>query len=161
LSFRTVFDIAAEGFRGWEDPAAIVAIILVAILVTWRLKIFENRRGGTWVLFVSLLMCGLAVVAGCLNWRDFVAARNAFLRGHFEIAEGLVTAFKAALPPNAGHGEQLVERFAVNGIPFSYSEEGGAPGFHKTKILGGPIHEGEYVRISYVRNTILKLEIGQ
>lgn len=51
------------------------------------------------------------------------------------------------------------EMFDVNGVHFSYS--GGTRHFAWVHYKGGPIVEGEYVRIGYIGNDILHLEIAQ
>jgi hypothetical protein len=58
--------------------------------------------------------------------------------------------------PYAGHAE---ESFDVAGVPFRYSDYQVSVGFNNTASHGGPIREGLPVRISFVGNTILRLEI--
>jgi len=58
--------------------------------------------------------------------------------------------------PYSGHA---MESFTVSGVPFSYSDYIPKAGFNQTSSHGGPIHEGLPVRIWYVGNEIVKLEI--
>lgn len=48
------------------------------------------------------------------------------------------------------------ESFSINGVSFRYSESSVTPGFNNTN---GPIREGLDLRISYIKNTILKIEV--
>ena len=52
-----------------------------------------------------------------------------------------------------------MESFAVGGHRFSYSDYVVTSGFHNTASHGGPIHDGLDVRVSYLGNLILRLEI--
>jgi hypothetical protein len=54
-----------------------------------------------------------------------------------------------------------MERFTVNGVEFSQSDYVVTCGFNDTASHGGPIREGLQVRIHYVDNAILKLEIAR
>ena len=72
-----------------------------------------------------------------------------------EIAEGTVTKFVPA--PISGHAD---ETFVVAGHGFSYSDYEIMPGFHTTVSHGGPIRAGAYVRVFYVKKTIVRLEIA-
>jgi hypothetical protein len=43
---------------------------------------------------------------------------------------------------------------------FSYSDYGDSVGFSNTSVRGGPIKAGLPVRVTFVGNTILKLEVS-
>jgi hypothetical protein len=72
--------------------------------------------------------------------------------------------------PSGGHD---TERFDVAGVHFEYSHWNVSQGFNQDVTAGGPIREGLYVRIHYVRDdrpsfatglsyrTIVRLEIRQ
>ena len=60
--------------------------------------------------------------------------------------------------PYAGHSD---ESFVVGGRRFSYSDFVVTSGFHNAASHGGPIREGLYVRVTYLGNLILRLEIAQ
>jgi hypothetical protein len=59
--------------------------------------------------------------------------------------------------PVTGHA---MEHFCVSGACFSYSDYVVTAGFNRTSSRGGPIREGLPVRVTYLGNTILKLEVG-
>lgn len=87
-----------------------------------------------------------------LTFGEYVAARNALDTGRFTIVEGPVSDLKTT--PKS-------ESFTVSGKTFSYSDYAVVPGFNKMRLNGGPIERGMYVRITYVDNTILRLEIAR
>jgi len=60
--------------------------------------------------------------------------------------------------PYTGHQD---ETFTVNGVRFSYSDFGVTCGFNNSASHGGPIREGLQVRIHYVGNAILRLEVAR
>lgn len=73
----------------------------------------------------------------------------------FMVVEGVVEKFVPM--PHAGRSH---ESFWVNGVRFSYSDYEITPAFNNTASHGGPIYEGLPIRISYVGNKILKLEVA-
>ncbi|CCN69674.1 hypothetical protein [Vibrio nigripulchritudo] len=74
-------------------------------------------------------------------------------KGDYLVIEGIVENFDPM--PYSGRKR---ESFSVKGIYFQYSDFSVTPGFNNTTSHGGPIREGLQVRISYIGNTILKLE---
>lgn len=60
--------------------------------------------------------------------------------------------------PYTGHS---LESFVVGGRKFSYSDYVLTPGFRHTTSHGGPIREGLYVRIAYLGNLILQLDVAE
>ena len=90
------------------------------------------------------------------TYSEYFSVENNLRQGKYPVVEGEIKNF---IPmPFQGHGE---ESFDVENSHFSYSDYEMTPGFHNAASHGGPIHEGLRVRISYVGNTILKLEIAQ
>ena len=72
------------------------------------------------------------------------------------IVEGIVEQFK---PMNyAGHD---LEKFCVSNTCFTYSDFKITGGFNNTSSHGGPIKQGLYVRVSYIENVIVKIEIKE
>jgi hypothetical protein len=76
------------------------------------------------------------------------------LTGNYEVVQGQVEQFSPM--PYEGHAD---ESFVVKGKKFEYSDYSGVTGFHNTSSHGGPIRQGLQVRISYVDDTIIKLEV--
>ena len=60
--------------------------------------------------------------------------------------------------PYTGHAS---ERFAVGGKTFSYSDYILTGCFNNAASHGGPIKAGLTVRVSYVGNCIVRLEVAQ
>ena len=79
-----------------------------------------------------------------------------FLVDNIGWGEGTVSDFHPM--PYSGHS---YETFAVNGVRFSYSDYVLIPCFNNTASHGGPIREGQQVRIAYSGKCILKLEIAR
>ena len=53
------------------------------------------------------------------------------------------------------------ERFCVEDKCFQYSDSDTGAGFNNTSSHGGPIKSGLHVRVTFVANTIVKLEVAQ
>ena len=76
--------------------------------------------------------------------------------GRCAVVEGRVTGF---VPPR--YKSQTAESFNVGSQHFAYSDETVTAGFHISSSQGGPIHEGLYVRVTSLGNSIVRLEIGE
>jgi hypothetical protein len=90
------------------------------------------------------------------TYRDYLAAVAARQDHSTRVAEGVVTNLKPM--PATGHA---MESFCVSGACFDYSDYVMTVGFNQTSSHGGPIHEGLPVRVTYVGNTIVKLEVAK
>ena len=82
--------------------------------------------------------------------------RQALQSGQAQVVEGVVTDFVPM--PYEGHAD---ERFAVDGHYFSYSDYVVTAGFNHTSSHGGPIRSGINVRVTFVGNVIVRLEVGR
>ena len=92
---------------------------------------------------------------GSLNYAHFASLRSLARSENIDVVEGTVTQFVPA--PFESHAQ---ESFVVNGHRFAYSEHDETTGFHQTQAQGGPVREGQRVRIAYSGRDILKLEIA-
>jgi hypothetical protein len=88
-----------------------------------------------------------------LEYSSLTAAKET---GRVKVVEGTVTNFKPM--PVTGHA---MERFCVRDACFEYSDYVITGGFNNTTSQGGPIKEGLPVRVMYVRNAIVKLEVAR
>lgn len=70
------------------------------------------------------------------------------------MVQGYVTNFRPM--PYEGHQDEC---FSVQSETFCYSDYGITAGFNNSASHGGPIREGLPVRVSYVGNTIVRLEV--
>ncbi len=100
-----------------------------------------------------VLWSGIALYHSLGEYYRLIKARRA---GTFYVVEGKVMDFD----PLAYKGHQN-ESFTVNGKHFEYSDYWITNGFNRTASHGGPIQAGLQVRISYVGNTIIKLEVEE
>jgi hypothetical protein len=88
------------------------------------------------------------------TFHEYTALRSAYRRSQFSVVEGRVTNFRPM--PYDGHQDEC---FSVQSQTFCDSDYVVTPGFNNSASHGGPIHEGLPVRISYVGNTIVRLEV--
>ena len=114
----------------------------------------QSRKNFSWFFFVFAILWTLVSFLG--TYVQYMTATNALRAGRYSIVEGPVTHFVPM--PYSGHSE---ESFVVGGQKFSYSDYIVTAGFHNTASHGGPIHEGLQVRVTYVGDVILKLEIAE
>ena len=87
---------------------------------------------------------------------DYAYAKNVYLQGRAEIVEGAVSNFK----PGTNMRGSAYESFCVKDKCFTYSDYQEQAGFNTMTINGGPIREGLPVRVTFVGNTIVKLEVA-
>jgi hypothetical protein len=87
-----------------------------------------------------------------ITYNEYRAAATALKEGQYSIAEGPVANFVSG---------PKQESFTVGNRSFSYSDSIVTAGFRQTASHGGPIHEGLYVRLTYVGNLIVRLEIAE
>lgn len=155
--FQTIFDVAREGYGAWWFPAIGLVFVFVgglfvlnptlAILVgIWG----RPKKLFSWV-FLGFSVLWTAVTFG-ITYNEYRAATTALKEGRYSIAEGPLANFVSG---------PKQESFAVGDRSFSYSDNIVTAGFRHTASHGGPIHEGLYVRVTYVGNLILRLEIAR
>lgn len=90
------------------------------------------------------------------TYGDYRAASSARQDGSARVVEGVVTDFKPM--PATGHA---MESFCVSGVCFHYSDYVITAGFNQTSSHGGPIRNGLSVRVTYVGDTIVRLEVAK
>ena len=162
MDYRVAFDITAAGYKSWPFPAGGVIFIAVgALLVALRKHLPGpfGRRPAAARIFTSGFL-GFAVLWTLLSffmtYREYSAASSAARDDRARVVEGLVTHF---IPmPVTGHA---MESFCVSDACFNYSDYVMTAGFNTTSSHGGPIREGLPVRVTYLGNTILKLEVAK
>ncbi|MFY9763350.1 MAG: hypothetical protein WB772_21060 [Xanthobacteraceae bacterium] len=166
MIFKTVFDAADQGYivtAGWFPAFGLIFVCLGALMI-FAPGIMDRilpsgpqgkaRRIFSWCLLIFAVLW--TVINFAATYREYRTAVTALRGGEYAIVEGPVTDFVPM--PYAGHS---MESFVVGGHRFSYSDYGVTSGFHNTASHGGPIHDGLHVRISYVGNLILRLEVAQ
>lgn len=80
---------------------------------------------------------------------------DAYQSGNYSVAEGAVQDFHPM--PYDGHER---ESFVVQGKRFSYSDFIVSPGFRNAVSHGGALREGMWVRVLYIREHIVRVEIS-
>jgi hypothetical protein len=164
MTFKIVFDAAHQGYAaGWFPAYGLIFVVIGALLV-FAPQLMQrimpaglqsrSRRIFSWFFFIFALSWTLVTFFG--TYGGYSNARNALDSGKYSVVEGPVTQFVPM--PYTGHSE---ESFVVGGKRFSYSDFIVTSGFHNTASHGGPIRAGLYVRVSYVGNVILRLEIAE
>lgn len=164
MEYVTVFDIAETGYRTWPVPA--LGLIFVAIGVVqvffrdrlpsgWRGKEstrFNRVFSWCWLVFA----CGWTLIVFVSTYSEYWSLSQAVKSGNVDVVEGLVSQFDPM--PWEGH---KMERFCVQNECFAYSNYWKTSGFNNATSHGGPIQEGLQVRVTFVRNAIVKLEVAK
>jgi hypothetical protein len=166
MQYKVVFDNASAGYTSWHFalPGLIgvaIGAILVAIVLRRGALPFPGwsarpKRSKIFAFFMLGFSLFWTVTAFYSTYHQYSTLANARANGTAPVVEGIVTGFTPM--PVTGHA---MERFCVSGQCFEYSDYVINSGFNNTSSHGGPIREGLPVRITYLDNTILKLEIGQ
>lgn len=89
------------------------------------------------------------------TYSEYLSLVDAVANKQVGLVTGKVTEFKPRMVQSKG-----VESFCVNQTCFNYSDTRVTAGFNQIRAYGGPIYQGLPVRISYVGNTIVKLEVA-
>lgn len=164
MQFKTVFDAANQGYTTWWFPAFGLIFVCAGALLVFKAPLMQRvmphglqgraRKFFSWFFLIFAVLWVLGTFVS--TYHGYRTAATELREGQYAVVEGPVTDFVPM--PYTGHSE---ESFVVGGHRFSYSDYIVTSGFHNTASHGGPIHDGLYVRITYVGNTILKLEIAQ
>lgn len=160
MEYQVVFEIASGGLGSLSF--ALPGLLFVGIgylLIKNRERLSKNRpkwfvTAFSWFFFSFAVLWTL--IAGLGIGVQQYQLRKSYAQGNFNIVEGAVENFDPM--PYEGHKS---ETFTVDGVKFSYSDYQVTPGFNNATSHGGPIQEGLPVRISYIGNTIVKLEVAQ
>ena len=149
MEYDVVFEIAKVGIM--ESIPIMLFSTLLMVVGIGIIKFFEKFFGYLFFGFAVLwtLVVGLKISSAQSLIKEYYG------NGNFEVVEGFVENFK---PMPSDGGKQ--ESFTVNGIRFKYADYVKTPGFNNAASRGGPIREGLQVKISYIDNTILKLEVA-
>jgi hypothetical protein len=138
---------------------ALVAALVFRVIPTKLAKIAEPAVRGwirRWLAVASVFFGVVSVTILFTTWREYSSLTSALTQGKTRSVEGRVTQFIPEGPD--GHP---IERFSVEGKAFEYSSYMVTSGFHRVARLGGPIHEGVNVRITYVDGSIVRLQVEQ
>lgn len=157
--YRLVYDLQQSGYQHWW-LMAVGLVFIFAGLVTVVIQIRSSRaKLNLWPLVtpVCASLFGFLWIGVCyLNYSLYAELRDAVRDGKSKVVEGRVTQFVPM--PYEGHAQ---ESFVVGEKSFSYSDYNLTKGFNQTKSHGGPMHEGLQVRIAYVGDSIVRLEVAE
>ncbi|MBV8674658.1 MAG: hypothetical protein JOZ33_14595 [Acidobacteriaceae bacterium] len=151
--YRTIFEISHKGFAWWFALAGLVPAIVAAVLWTFP-KIGENSWRIKWVKYFMPVFALIWVIGVIPTWLEYTKLQRQYRRGVFSVVQGRVEDFHP-MPPQ-GHSEEC---FTVEHQRFCYSENIVSAGFNNDSAHGGPIRAGLPVRIAYVGNNILRLDV--
>ena len=121
-----------------------------------RLATRQSWFGMTKLMSYGLLgfgaVCFLGLSVGL--FLQHYNVRSAYGRGQYSLIEGIVEDFEPM--PWEGHRDEC---FSVKQHRFCYSDFGSPTGFHNSASHGGPIRAGLPVRIGYVDDTFVRIDI--
>lgn len=159
MEYEVIFDLAQSGYRPWWFPAlGLIFTIVGAVLVKFRRVVQQWRMPRVLGKIFPYIFLGfsifwtLAAFAG--TYAEYYFLRKAYDEGRYQVLEGIVAQFDPM--PYSGHKR---ESFVVGGKKFSYSDFEMTSAFNNTQSHGGSIRDGLYIRVTYVEDAIVKLEI--
>jgi hypothetical protein len=171
MEYEVVFEIPKTGGYGFIKlilAGLIVSSILPAgVIYGHQLPkkfISKVQVNAFMVIYLLAALSYSALIIFLLPLQD-AKLRNEYANGNFRIVEGVVENFELRPTKRCMNAKRFTEKFTVNGVKFSYFDPCITLGharssYSKTSLKGGPILEGLSVRIVYIDNKILKLEVG-
>jgi hypothetical protein len=155
MQFETAFDITTASYA-WHYPA--IGLPFLVIATVWSLYDWYHPKSlKRWMPRLCACFCAFwSILVFCTTFPEWLAGRRA-LRDHTAaVVEGPVEDFVPM--PFEGHAD---ESFTVRGVRFFYSDYNMSSTFNNTSSHGGPVRAARYVRVHYVGNAILKLELAR
>jgi hypothetical protein len=152
--YQIVFDLSQKSFQWWFPAFGLIfAVIGGVMILLGRRNRWPHSRS-----FVGYIMVGFACLWSGLvfstTFGEYLKLKSEYRHGQFSVVEGRVTNFRPM--PYEGHAEEC---FSVDSQTFCYSDYVVSVGFNNSESHGGPIREGLPVRVSYIGNTIVRLEV--
>ena len=165
MKYQTVFDASAPNASKWLIIMYGVCFVLIGVCIyivaAALLKNTSIRRA---IIIYATTVGGL-MAASALLWSfglfnqfrtEQQIAKYSLDSGQTLVATGVITNFR---PEDVNH--KIDESFSVQGVNFSYSHFIVNGGFNASSPFGGPVRNGLPVRVFYLGNYILKLQIGK
>jgi hypothetical protein len=154
--YHTVFEITRSSID-WSFPIAGFVLVVLGIGLIWlsrkyRWQQFGNKFSGYFLVLFSLIW--LAATLG-FPYSQYRGLEAAYRSGGYSMAEGEVKDFRPM--PYEGHADEC---FSVNSKRFCYSDYEITAGFHHANSHGGPIKQGLPVRVFYIGDTIVRLDVA-
>ncbi len=152
--YVTVYQISKQS-TDWGFALAGGIPLLVGIILIFAKRKFKWEQPH-WAM--PIFACGFGIlwlcVAGVSVVHESSNALTVYTRGEYQVVEGVVTNFHPM--PYEGYQDEC---FSVQDKRFCYSDYMVTPGFHNATSHGGPIRSGLPVRIAYIGNMIVRLDI--
>jgi hypothetical protein len=150
----TLFDITTKPFD-WSVLVAPLGLFLLGFFLIWM----ENKKIGKFgIRKIGYILSAVGILAALCAGAAWSVKRHdgslALQTGRYRMVEGTVRNFHPML--FAGHPP---ESFAIENERFSYSDYDFTACFNRTASHGGPLREGLHIRIYYIDNCILKIEL--
>jgi heme/copper-type cytochrome/quinol oxidase subunit 2 len=162
--WEIVFDF--EEFR-FDWKILVISLLLIVFLIISYLKnrrlegkkisVYGVRKKEKAVLAIPIFLIGFILVAAIGLLIEFVNLKKIYSDGDYKTVEGFVEDFNYRYYKEG----LIIEEFRVKKIFFSYDSGEQTYGFNHVREKGGPIRDGQYLRISYLPekdNLILKIE---
>lgn len=157
VHYRVLYDVSTQGFADtWNFPLKGLGFVAVTVIVfTLRNFLFDSRPP------VFRRWFPISIMLFAISWTFTVTLDvyfqhqglvHALRKG--SVVEGDVQDFVPM--PFEGHAN---EHFCVKSTCFFYSDFIDTGAFNNTASHGGPVRNGLKMRVTYWRNSILKLEI--
>jgi hypothetical protein len=152
--YQVAFDLFQKSFQWWFPAVGLILLLVGAVLI-WvgRSKHWSLSRR-FFAYFMVAFACIWSAFAFSTTSGEYASLRSGYRNGQFSVVEGQVTNFHPM--PYEGHQEEC---FSVQAQTFCYSDYVITGGFNNTASHGGPIREGLPVRVSYIGNAIVRLEV--
>lgn len=157
MNYLVVFDTREVDYLSPSLGATGLIVVLTAILVVLVRKELDRRAGVVFSWLVPTLVGLCLAVTWISTYREYSSAAAALNEGRAAVAHGRVSNFKAWTNRKGSPWE----RFCVEDKCFQYTDSDGDAGFDSPSSRGRPIKPGLPVRVTFVGDTILKLEVAQ
>lgn len=156
MNYLVVFDIRDVDFITPSSVATGLIVVLTATLFVVVRRSIVGRGG----VVLSYFILGVAGLWTATEWVStyyaYQSAATALEQGRASVVQGRVSRFKPM--PVTGHA---MEYFCVESHCFTYADAVESIGFHNTSSHGGPIKPDLPVRVTYIGNTIVRLEVAR
>ncbi len=159
MHYHVVFDLNQVGFKPENIAPLALGILFVLIgivFVLFRQRLIKWGLVARAMPFVFLAFSVFWLIGVlCVSFEEFTVASEALKSGKAKVIEGQVSSFR----PMFANATKM-EHFCVKDTCFAYSDYIMTAGFNRTSKYGGPIREGLPVRVTYLGNIIVKLEVA-
>jgi hypothetical protein len=157
-AFEPVFSILDRPCPYWMSAIPIASIGIAFGLLSppmMRRASASGSKRRARAVAAGFLVNGLVwATVAIVSIAECASLKSVLRAGRATVVEGTVEDFHPLTVPS-----NKDESFRVGRHVFRYSDYNLSSGFGKTVSQGGPVREGLNVRVFYVGNTILKLEI--